>query len=212
MKLDIIINEIVSDPKLHLKWLNTLSLMEFTGSKKISRYIQFNNANYSNLKHAAEEARHAFYLKKQLSKIKSDFPDNYDAENLLAPIKSQQYLRLLDVKTLRYLRLKFTFIHEEILNMAAYLLVTFAIEKRAEDIYPIYQNALDEAGSKVNVKSIIAEEEGHLEEMTQQLEKFNEDWEEMAKRILSIENDIFKDWMESVFKEVNTKPGRVSLA
>jgi hypothetical protein len=56
------------------------------------------------------------------------------------------------------------------LRFAAYLLVTYAIEVRADEFYPIYQDALDNAaGSKVNVKSIILEEEGHLEEMINQL-------------------------------------------
>lgn len=42
------------------------------------------------------------------------------------------------------------------------------------------------------VKSIILEEEGHLEEMIQQLERFHADWEDYAGEVLKIENELFR--------------------
>ncbi len=52
------------------------------------------------------------------------------------------------------------------LRGAAYALVSYAIEVRAEVLYPAYQEALLRARSKVSVRSIILEEAEHLEEMT----------------------------------------------
>jgi hypothetical protein len=84
------------------------------------------------------------------------------------------------------------------LRFAAYLLVTYAIEVRADELYPIYQDALDEAGSKVNVKSIILEEEGHLEEMLNQLHKFSPDWELHANKAVEFETRLFNQWVEQL--------------
>ena len=88
------------------------------------------------------------------------------------------------------------------LRYASYLFVTYAIEVRADELYPVYQDALDKAKSRVMVKSIILEEEGHLEEMIQQLERFHADWENYAGEVLRIENELFQDWINAVGKEV----------
>jgi demethoxyubiquinone hydroxylase (CLK1/Coq7/Cat5 family) len=61
---------------------------------------------------------------------------------------------------------------KEDLKYAAYLFVTYAIEVRADDLYPVYQDILTKESSKIMVKSIILEEEGHLEEMINQLNEF----------------------------------------
>jgi hypothetical protein len=51
----------------------------------------------------------------------------------------------------------------------AYLLVTYAIELRAGELYPIYQSALRHVQSKVQVQSILLEEKEHLREMEEEL-------------------------------------------
>jgi hypothetical protein len=88
------------------------------------------------------------------------------------------------------------------LRFAAYLLVTYAIEVRADELYPVYQQALDDAGSKVNVKSIILEEEGHLEEMINQLKTFSPQWEEHAKIAVEYESRLFDDWVNALSEEL----------
>jgi hypothetical protein len=51
------------------------------------------------------------------------------------------------------------------------------------------------------VKSIILEEEGHLEEMLHQLKNFSPEWEKHAKIAVDIENRLCEDWVESLGKE-----------
>jgi hypothetical protein len=80
--------------------------------------------------------------------------------------------------------------------------VTYAIEVRADELYPVYQAVLDETKSKVNVKSIILEEEGHLEEMLHQLKQFSPDWEIHAQKAVEIETGLFKDWIQALSKEI----------
>ena len=100
---------------------------------------------------------------------------------------------MLDVEVCRYIKKELLLTGRE-LRFAAYLLVTYAIEVRADELYPIYQAALDNAGSRVNVKSIILEEEGHLKEMIIQLQKFSPEWELHAQKAVDIETGLFKQW------------------
>lgn len=201
MNINALLSAIVATPQLHAKWLNTLSLMENTGARKISASEDTETVTYIVLKHAAEEHRHAFYLKKQLEKLGENFCLTYAADYLLAPRESKFYLNRLDLEVCRYLKTELGLSGKE-LRFAAYLLVTYAIEVRADELYPIYQEALTEAESKVNVKSIILEEEGHLEEMLNQLRVFSLDWEKHALKAVSIETNLFKNWIESLEKEV----------
>ncbi len=191
---------IVEMPELHARWLNSLSLMENTGARKISRFEDPVHTDIIVLKHAAEEARHAYYLKKQIAKLHFECPD-YSFQYLLAPMRSYQYLRELDAAACRYLREGKGYAGRQ-LFFGAYLLVTYAIEVRADELYGTYQEVLTAARSKVNVKSIIAEEEGHLEEMIRMLENFHPDWLQMATAIREKESTLFNQWLAAVKKDV----------
>jgi len=197
MELNKILPLIIADKTLHSKWLNTLSLMENTGARKISASEDPLTVTYIILKHAAEEHRHAFYLKKQIEKTGGAICPTYAPEFLLAPAYSKFYLNQLDIQVSRYLKRALKLTGKE-LRFAAYLLVTYSIEVRADELYPIYQEALENAVSKVNVKSIILEEEGHLEEMISQLKKFSPQWEEHAKIAVGYESRLFADWVNAL--------------
>ncbi|RZK53849.1 MAG: hypothetical protein EOO91_16940, partial [Pedobacter sp.] len=120
---------------------------------------------------------------------------------LLAPNHTKYYLNTLDVLVCRYLKNHFNLSGYD-LKFAAYLFVTYAIEVRADELYPIYQEILTAKESRVTVKSIILEEEGHLEEMLNQLREFSTNWEKHANEIIKIEQQMFNDWMLGLAKEV----------
>ena len=194
---------VVKDTNTHARWLNTLSMMENTGAKKIKKCEHPVLTTEMILKHAAEEARHAYYLKKQIQKIAKNSCPTYEREYLLAPEMSYYYLHVLDVKVCRFLKDRFGFKGDD-LKYAAYLLVTYAIEVRADELYPQYQEVLDEIKSNVNVKSIIAEEINHLAEMTMQLKQFSPDWKELTQVVCDIETNLFMGWIGAVKKEVES--------
>ncbi len=199
--LDFSLKKIVGDNVLHAKWLNTLSYMENAGAKKISASEHKENVNLIILKHAAEEHRHAYYLKKQISKVDDALCKTYKNSELLSPNHTKFYLHALDIAVCRYLKTEFNLSGYD-LKFAAYLFVTYAIEVRADELYPIYQAVLDQAKSKVNVKSIILEEEGHLEEMMNQLVEFSPDWEHHAAEVVKIEKSLFENWVEALNAEL----------
>ncbi|REC45319.1 hypothetical protein [Chryseobacterium pennipullorum] len=196
-----LLKKIVQEGNSHARWLNTLSFMENAGARKISKCEHPVLVTLIQLKHAAEEHRHAYYLKKQIGKIDPELCKTYENGELLAPTATRQYLHSLDIKACRYLQDVFN-LNKEDLKYAAYLFVTYAIEVRADELYPVYQQVLTEESSKVMVKSIILEEEGHLEEMINQLDGFSSDWQEHADNILAIEKELHDQWITAITKEI----------
>ena len=192
-----LIEQITKDPFVHAQWLNTLSFMENTGAKKISRFESKTDVSLLILKHAAEEHRHAYYLKKQISKLAPTGFENYEDAWLISPQTSKYYLDMLDVWVSKYIK-KTLGLSGYNLKWASYLLVTYAIEVRADELYPIYQEILSASHSKIQVKSIIVEEEGHLEEMISQLKQTWPDWEQHAAVAVQIESELFQDWVNSL--------------
>lgn len=196
-----LIERIVQDPRTHARWLNTLSFMENAGARKISACEHPAQVNIIQLKHACEEHRHAYYLKKQIGKLGSGLCTAYGNDELLAAAATRQYLHALDIKACKYLKKHFTLTQEK-LKYAAYLFVTYAIEVRADELYPVYQDVLTRASSKVMVKSIILEEEGHLEEMVSQLNGFSGTWRKHAENIVQMEKELHDAWIKAIIHEV----------
>jgi hypothetical protein len=202
MEFNQLLPVIINNNQLHACWLNTLSLMENTGARKISASEDPETVTYIILKHAAEEHRHAFYLKKQIEKVEKGNCPTYANEYLIAPKSSKYYLNQLDVDVCRYLKKEMGLKGKE-LRFAAYLLVTYAIEVRADELYPVYQEELEKVSSKVNVKSIILEEEGHLEEMINQLKNFSPDWQFHADKAVEMETQLFGQWVDQLSNEIS---------
>ena len=200
--METIFQKVTENASIHARWLNTLSMMENAGAKKIKRCEHPVLANEIILKHAAEEARHAYYLKKQIKKIANGDCPTYEKQYLLAPDYTYYYLHSLDIQVCRFLKKNFGYNGYD-LKYAAYLLVTYAIEVRADDLYPQYQEVLTAIKSPVNVKSIIAEEINHLQEMRHQLKEFSPDWEELCESAVTMETKLFNEWVNAVQKEIS---------
>ncbi|TDL99901.1 MAG: hypothetical protein C4K58_01235 [Flavobacteriaceae bacterium] len=81
--METLIDKIVANPKLHSKWLNSLSMMENVGAKKIKNCEDPVFVSEMILKHASEEARHAYFLKKQIVKIEENACPTYEKQYLI---------------------------------------------------------------------------------------------------------------------------------
>ena len=90
MDLYNLLDKIVQNNETHAKWLNTLSFMENAGARKISACEHATEVSLIHLKHAAEEHRHAYYLKKQILKISSGLCETYHKHELLASTATRQ--------------------------------------------------------------------------------------------------------------------------
>lgn len=195
-----VIAKVVSDPQLHCRWLNTLSFMEHVGATKIARSQSGPSATFMTLKHASEEARHAFFLKKLCRRIDPESCPDYGNAYLLAPVESRQYLYRLDAAVCRLA--KEAGLQGRKMADLAYLLVTWAIEVRADALYPVYQDFLQDYPVKLSVLSIINEEEGHLEEMERALSEWPEAFQALKHKALEIEENLYASWIAAVGREL----------
>lgn len=151
------------------------------------------------LKHAAEEFRHAYYLKRQIVKVLPDQMVTYSSPLMLGGKTTVHYLKTLDLHICRYFKTEG--LAWQRLKEAAYLFVTYAIEKRAEELYPIYEEILRNTHSQVYLKAIIFEEQTHLEEMKECMEKFPLG-NIHAHYVCSLESHLCKQWLQAIAEEI----------
>lgn len=182
---------IVASDALHAKWLNTLSFLENCGARKIAACEHPTLVKEEVLKHAAEEFRHAHHLKRQIAKVSVRRLETYSQDSMLGGMATLHYLNALDLKTSQYLKAN------RLPKEAAYLLVTYAIELRAQELYTLYDGALRKVNSKVTVKSILVEEEGHLNEMIEGLKLLPSGFEH-AHQVSLFENILYKKWLAAI--------------
>lgn len=186
---------IVDSHELHAKWLNTLSYLENCGARMIAACEHPTLVKEEMLKHAAEEFRHAHHLKRQIEKIPGQAMSTYALSHMLGGAATLHYLTSLDLKASRYLKAEG--FSKDSLKEAAYLLVTYAIELRAEELYPLYDHVLRKIGSRVAVKSILIEEKEHLREMAEGLQLISSGFRH-AERICAIESQLCRRWIEGI--------------
>ncbi len=199
-KTEELIFAVVQSSELHGRWINTLSYLENCGARLIAACEHPTLVKEEVLKHASEEFRHAFYLKKQLSRIGAHYED-YQIESLLGGWTAYHYLNRLNVQTSRALR-RLKAPSEQIKELS-YLLVTYAIELRADELYPIYESILKQARSKVCVRSILLEEKEHLAEMEKGLKSLLHGFT-YAEAVCGIEAALFEQWMNRLEKSLKT--------
>ncbi len=196
-----LLDPIIESDFLHARWLNTLSYLENCGARKIAACEHPTLVPEEMLKHASEEFRHAHSLKWQIERVSPEPLESYDRHSILGGRATLHYLNALDLYTSQYLK------NEGFdcasIKKIAYLLVTYAIELRAEELYPIYNTILRSKRSLVTVTAIVLEEKEHLEEMRQGLAilPFGQTH---ADHICSRESLLCSRWIEAI--KNNIKP------
>jgi len=179
-----LIASIVQVPSLHARWINTLSFLENCGARKIAAYEHPTLVKEEILKHAAEEFRHAYHLKRQIAKITADPFETYAQPLLLGGLRTIRYLDALEVQAARH-------------SHYLYPLITYAIELRAQEVYTLYQEQLRASSSKVSVKAILLEEHEHLAEMTRAIESLP-NGKVHAAQVCQIEGELCHRWLQSI--------------
>ncbi len=145
---------IVRDPPAHARFMNMLSMLEHMGSRKIMVSQMHGVLTEDTLKHLAEEARHAYFFKRQAERIAGKALDGFTEDNTMARVSALMYFGRLDAG-----------ISAQVPAEDAYPWVSLVIELRACWLYGIYQEILDQSDVKLSLKSLIAEEDMHLADM-----------------------------------------------
>lgn len=150
------LDRIIADREAHAGFMNMLSMLEHMGSRKImvSQMNKGDSLSEDTLKHLAEEARHAYFFKRQAERAARRSLDGWVDANTTARVPALMYFGRMDAG-----------ISKDVGDDAAYGWVSLIIELRACWLYNIYQEALEASDYQLSLKSLIAEEDGHLEEM-----------------------------------------------
>ena len=166
LKTRALLNRIVAEAPLHGRFLNTLSMLEHMGSRKIMATQQGEDIDQATLKHVAEEAHHAYFMKRQAEKTAAR-PLEFCAADLLAPAAARMYFQRLEAALVRILE-------RERSPRAAYLYMSLIVEFRALWFYRLYQQTLMRMGSAVSLKRVLGEEQNHLGDVAERLETAGE--------------------------------------
>jgi hypothetical protein len=181
---------IVPQPALHGRLINTLSLLEHLGSRKIMATQGSKGIDQATLKHVAEEAHHAYFMKRQAEKA-ADRPLEYSAEDLLAPAAARMYFQRLEAAMAR------TLARQRSLR-ATYLYMSLVIEFRALWFYRLYEQSLKRAGYPMSLKRVLGEESSHLEDVANRLEMAGELSDARATAFLAAEKRLYERLLESM--------------
>ncbi|TGN06955.1 rubrerythrin [Leptospira ilyithenensis] len=195
-KLKSFFQELITQTDKHSLWLNTLSLLEHIGSRKILMTQSSEETSEMILRHATEEARHALFFKKAARSIKSDFDSGYRSTELLQGGSAKIYFAKLDASVRK--NLKYAGFSGQTFTYLAYLYTTTVIEERAMIVYRIYNSVLEEASHSLNLNNLIMEEEGHLDEMSNELAKLDKDYQTRLTNMLDQEQKIFNRFFKAL--------------
>lgn len=188
-----VLTELPKRPEAHARFVNTLSLLEYIGARKILKSQNAESLSMRILHHAAEEIRHAQILKGLALQLSRGILTSYSEDHLLCGIEARAYFQNLDQACTAALPGK---------NAEKnYILTTLLIEERALKIYPEYEGFLKENQIPNALKSILKDEGEHLSEMQAHLA----DKPELRAHLdylRSFEEDRFQDFLVKIHEEL----------
>jgi rubrerythrin len=188
--------KIIEQKELLSSLLNTLSLMELCGAQKLSRLIPELGSHTFFLEHVAEEYRHAYFLRVQAEKILDRQIPGFKNHEILAAAQSRRYINNIE-RSISILLKKENLYDCHKIKWRVYILSTLVIEKRALAFYQEFQDALTYYNIGISVKSVIAEEKKHLDEILHLAEK-DPAILPLLNACQQIEDSLFERWISAI--------------
>jgi hypothetical protein len=175
---------------LHARLINTFSLLEYIGARKIVKSQVDRKMNLELLNHIAEEVRHAQILKHLALKLSEGQFDTYGDDHLIAGSEGRAYIQIVDRSVEEALPKKD--------EWANYLMTTLLIEERAMKIYPIYDEYLKKFTVTGKLTSIVRDEDKHLQFVIESLKKNYPEIDFLLNRLREIEEQTFSQFMTAI--------------
>lgn len=182
-------------PQLHARFINTLSLLEYIGARKIMKSQDEDLVTPTVLAHATEEIRHAQILKKLAIKLGGKNVISYEPHALLCGAEARNYIHGIDYKAQEVLG--------ESDSWRNYLLTTLIVEERAQELYPYYDAVLSTIGLGGPVQAIVREEVGHLEEVITKLKIAGGVSEDMMNVVRAHEQMLYISFFRAVEAQIH---------
>ena len=140
-----LLERIVADPKREAEWLDMLSQLEYVGCRKIMKSVPYEAVSQEVLLHISEEAAHAVLLKGLVGSDSSSWQKNPLSE------MGWRYFQSLDLEIS----------HLQGIGGFNYPAVSWVIERRVLQVYPLYLGLTQNADVKRIVAKILAQEKRH---------------------------------------------------
>jgi hypothetical protein len=185
---------IVADAPRHARLANTLSMLEHIGSHKIMTTQHASDIDQPTLKHVAEEAGHAYFMKRQAEKI-ARHPLEYADDELLAPAAARMYFQRLEASLVRSLGRRRN-------ARAVYLYMSMIVELRALWFYGLYQQTLERARHPLTLKRVLGEEQNHLGDVAQRLQTAGERSDARAAEFVGYEKSLYGRLLTALHRAV----------
>ena len=196
------LNNIIKNEQHHARWLNTLSFLEYIGTRKIIKSQRSQQLDIEILQHILEEARHALFFKNIVTKHFKINCKTYENKFLLGDNAAQTYFQELDHAINNYLDE-----HDSPPHLV-YFYVTLVIERRALVLYQTYDHLLEKYKFKFRIKSIIKEEVGHLEDTEEFLQSNDTNFQQRANLFTQIEKKLYEDFISAIKQAIGIMPAR----
>lgn len=196
--MQILLEKIVSQKVLEAKWLNTLSLLEHIGARKISKTVCQDHPSLAIMEHFHDEARHAYIFKKMSEALGGKNPGYLCADEAIS------YFQMLDHSVSELIE-----DHLECNDaFTNYTFVTCLIERRAMALYPLYQKITRETFVREELEGIINEETNHRVTIEAVVKKIlSEGKIKSLESCLNLEVKLFETFCGSLEREVGGVSG-----
>ena len=191
-----ILEKVISDRNLHSRWLNTLSYLEYIGTRKILKSLPAHILSKAFLDHIYEEARHSLFFKNLAQKV-AQKNLSFKEHELLAPQAGNDYFQRVD-----HYSVKFSFSNPVI----SYLYTTYTLEQRALSFYSLYDEMLEKKGFSFSLQSVLNDEKTHLDFVFKKIQKIDPLWESNLEEISHFEHQKYFSFLISLEKTVFNIP------
>jgi hypothetical protein len=194
-RIHALLERIIPDAVLHARFVNTLARMEYVGVRKLLKSRRADRLDLDGLQHMLDENVHALRLKKAATALAATSHAQvrtFSDQDTLAGDAGEGYLQALDRKAESTLG----DVPAERRTEANYLLTTAAIEVRAQVFYPLYDQLLAAHQAGFSVAAITKDEDRHLTEMAQGLERSLGDWRARFATLMAAEEILFGGFLD----------------
>lgn len=185
-----LLERVIAEPARHARFVNTLSLMEYIGARKILKSQPAAGFTLELLAHVSEEIRHAHVLKRLALKL-DPAVETYAPEFLLAPAAASGYMQAVD----RAAEADLAATGNAAQPWVNYLYTTLLVEERAGGFYPAYAERLAPLGHAAVIQGILREEENHLRQVVDHLLRDDADGRARLDRLRVVEATAFEKWL-----------------
>lgn len=193
---DALLAQIVGGASLrHAYFMNTLSMLEHLGSYKIMATQHGAGIDEPTLRHLADETRHAFFFKRQAERV-AKRSLAYRGEDMLAAASALMYFRRLESKIHGAFPVN---VHPR----TVYLYMSLMVELRAIWFYRRYQRALKKGVFPLSLETLMAEEIGHLTDMTWRLGVIGDLTEASTQCFLDTEKNLYERVLINLQRAIN---------